>query len=230
MIAKQMSEFTTIMARDGHEFRAWLAPPPARPRSAIVVVQEVFGVNSHVRVVADGYAAEGYVVIAPCLFDRVRRGIELGYSAADMQEGMGYVAQLKAEQTLADMAAAIAVVNHAGRVGVVGYCWGGTIAYVAACDLPIACAVAYYGGSITKQLHKHPKCPVMYHFGELDTHIPVSDIDAIKAADPRGQFYMYSAGHGFNCNQRGSYDAASAALARERSLAFFAKNLARPEG
>jgi carboxymethylenebutenolidase len=193
-------------------------------------VQEIFGVNSHVRAVADGYAAEGYVVIAPCLFDRVRRGIELGYSAADMQEGMGYVAQLKAEQTLADMAAAIAVVKHAGRVGVVGYCWGGTIAYVAACDLPIACAVAYYGGSITKQLHKHPKCPVMYHFGELDTHIPVSDIDAIKAADPQGQFYMYPAGHGFNCNQRGSYDAASAALARERSLAFFAKNLARSEG
>jgi carboxymethylenebutenolidase len=218
------------MARDGHEFRAWLAPPPARPRGAIVVVQEIFGVNSHVRAVADGYAAEGYVVIAPCLFDRVRRGIELGYSAADMQEGMGYVAQLQAEQTLADMAAAIAVVKHAGRVGVVGYCWGGTIAYLAACDLPIACAVAYYGGSITKQLHKHPKCPVMYHFGELDTHIPVSDIDAIKAADPQGQFYMYPAGHGFNCNQRGSYDAASAALARERSLAFFAKNLARSEG
>jgi carboxymethylenebutenolidase len=224
-----MSEFTTLMARDGHEFQAWLAPPPGRPRGAIVVVQEVFGVNSHIRAVTDGYAAEGYVAIAPCLFDRVRRGIELGYSPAEMQEGQGYVKQLKEEQTRADMAAAIAVVKNSGRVGVVGYCWGGTISYVAACDLPIACAVAYYGGSITKQLHKHPKCPVMYHFGELDKHIPASDIDQIRAADPKGQFFLYPAGHGFNCDQRDSYDAASAKLARERSLAFFAKHLAHAE-
>jgi carboxymethylenebutenolidase len=221
-----MSEFTTLMARDGHEFRAWLAPPPGRPRGAIVVVQEIFGVNSHIRAVTDGYAAEGYVAIAPCLFDRVRRGIELGYSPAEFQEGQGYVKQLQEEQTRADMAAAIAVVKNSGRVGVVGYCWGGAIAYVAACDLPIACAVAYYGGSITKQLHKHPKCPVMYHFGELDQHIPASAIEAIRAVDPKGQFFLYSAGHGFNCDQRESYDAASAKLARERSLAFFAKHLA----
>jgi carboxymethylenebutenolidase len=224
-----MSEFTTIMARDGHEFQTWLAAPPARPRAAIVVVQEIFGVNSHIRAVTDGYAAAGYVAIAPALFDRVRRGIELGYSAADMQEGQGYVKQLQRGQTLADLSAAIAVVKHAGRVGVVGYCWGGTIAYVAACELPIACAVAYYGGSITKELAKHPKCPVMYHFGELDKHIPASDIAKIKAAHPQGEFHMYPAEHGFNCEQRESYDAASARLARERSLAFFAKHVARAE-
>ena len=229
MVAKHTSEFTTIMARDGHEFRAWLGPAPGRPKGAIVVVQEIFGVNSHIRAVADGYAAAGYVVIAPCLFDRVRRGIELGYTAADMQEGRGYVAQLKPEQTQADMAAAIAVVRHAGRVGVVGYCWGGTIAYLAACDLPIACAVVNYGGAIVKQLPKHPKCPVMYHFGEKDQHIPLTDIDKIKAADPKGEFYLYPADHGFNCEQRGSYDAPSAQLARERSLAFFAKNLTHAE-
>jgi carboxymethylenebutenolidase len=224
-----MSEFTMIMARDGHEFQTWLAAPPARPRAAIVVVQEIFGVNSHIRAVTDGYAAAGYVAIAPALFDRVRRGIELGYSAADMQEGQGYVKQLQRGQTLADLSAAIAVVKHAGRVGVVGYCWGGTIAYMAACELPIACAVAYYGGSITKELAKHPKCPVMYHFGELDKHIPASDIAKIKAAHPRGEFHTYPAEHGFNCEQRESYDAASARLARERSLAFFAKHLARAE-
>jgi len=222
-----MSEFTTIMARDGHEFQTWLAPPPGRPRGAIVVVQEIFGVNSHIRAVTDGYAAAGYVAIAPALFDRLRRGIELGYSAADMQEGQGYVKQLQREQTLADLSAAIAVVKHAGRVGVVGYCWGGTIAYVAACNLPIACAVAYYGGSITKELEKHPQCPLMYHFGELDTHIPASDIAKIKAAHPQGEFHTYPAAHGFNCEQRESYDAASAKLARERSLAFFAKHVAR---
>lgn len=224
-----MSEFTTIMARDGHEFRAWLAPPPGRPRGAIVVVQEVFGVNSHIRSVTDGYAADGYVAIAPCLFDRVRRGIELGYSPAQMQEGQGYVKQLQREQILADLAAAVAVVKHAGRVGVVGYCWGGKIAYVAACDLAIACAVAYYGGGITTELQKHPQCPVMYHFGERDTHIPASDVAKIKAAHPQGEFHLYAAGHGFNCDQRASYDPASAALARERSVAFFAQHVARSE-
>jgi carboxymethylenebutenolidase len=224
-----MSEFTTIMARDGHEFQTWLAAPPARPRAAIVVVQEIFGVNSHIRAVTDGYAAAGYVAIAPALFDRVRRGIELGYSTADMQEGQGYVKQLQRGQTLADLSAAIAVVKHAGRVGVVGYCWGGTIAYVAACELPIACAVAYYGASITKELEKQPKCPTMYHFGELDKHITASDIAKIKAAHPQGEFHTYPADHGFNCEQRASYDAASAQLARERSLAFFAKHVARAE-
>jgi carboxymethylenebutenolidase len=229
MRLERMSEFTTIMARDGHEFQTWLAAPPGKPRGAIVVVQEIFGVNSHIRKVTDGYAADGYVAIAPALFDRVRRGIELGYCDADMQEGRGYVKQLKREQVLADLSAAIAVVKHAGRVGVVGYCWGGTIAYVAACELPIACAVSYYGGSTTQELDKHPKCPVMYHFGELDQHIPASDIAKIKAADPRGEFYTYPAEHGFNCEQRASYDAPSAKLARERSGAFFAKRLAHAE-
>jgi carboxymethylenebutenolidase len=146
-----------------------------------------------------------------------------------MQEGRGYVKQLKREQIIADLSAAIAVVRHAGRVGVVGYCWGGTIAYVAACELPIACAVSYYGGSTTQELDKRPKCPVMYHFGELDKHIPASDIARIKAADPQGEFFMYPAGHGFNCEQRDSYDAASAKLARGRSVAFFAKHLAHAE-
>jgi carboxymethylenebutenolidase len=224
-----MSESTTIMARDGHEFQTWLAAPPGRARGAIVVVQEIFGVNSHIRAVTDGYAADGYVAIAPAFFDRVRRGIELGYSAPDMQEGRGYVKQLQRAAILADLSAAIAVVRHAGRVGVVGYCWGGTIAYVAACDLPIACAVAYYGSGITNELEKHPNCPVMYHFGELDKHIPASDIAKIKVADPQGEFYDYHAGHGFNCEQRESYDAASAQLARTRSLAFFAKHVARAE-
>lgn len=224
-----MSEFTTIMARDGHEFQAWIAAPPGRPRGAIVVVQEIFGVNGHIRAVTDGYAKEGYTAIAPCLFDRVRRGIELGYSPESMQEGRGYVAQLKQEQVLADLAAAIAVVRNSGRVGVVGYCWGGKIAYVAACNLSIACAVVYYGGSITQELAKQPKCPVMYHFGELDKHITPSDIAKIQAAHPKGEFYLYPADHGFNCDQRGSYDPASAALARERSLAFFAKYVAHAE-
>ncbi len=221
-----MSEFTTIMARDGHEFRAWLAAPPGTPRGAIVVIQEIFGVNSHIRSVTDGYASEGYVAIAPSLFDRVRKGIELGYEQKDMQEGFGYVQQLKREQTLADVSAAIAIVKHAGRVGVVGYCWGGRMTYVSACELPIACAVAYYGGGIAQELEKKPKCPIMFHFGERDTHIPLSDVEKIKAAVPQGIFHVYpGAEHGFNCDQRSSYNPQAASLARERSLAFFAQHL-----
>jgi carboxymethylenebutenolidase len=221
-----MAEFTTIMARDGHELRCWLAAPPGKARGAIVVVQEIFGVNSHIRGVTDGYAAEGYVAIAPSLFDRVRKGIELGYQPSDMQEGFGYVQQLKPEQTLLDLSAAIAVVKHAGRVGMVGYCWGGKMSYVSACELPLACAVAYYGGSIASSLDKKPKCPVMYHFGELDKHIPQSDVEKIRAANPQGIFHIYQgADHGFNCDQRGSYNPQAAALARERSLAFFNEHL-----
>src|ERR1700760_338582 len=125
-----MSEFTTLMARDGHEFSAWLAAPAGKPRGAVVVLQEIFGVNAHIRAVTDSYAAEGYVAIAPALFDRVKRGVQLGYDANTMKEGMGFVQQLVPEKTLADIAACIAVVKHAGRVGTVGFCWGGKMSYV----------------------------------------------------------------------------------------------------
>src|ERR1700757_1826236 len=141
----RMGEYSTIMARDGHEFQAWLAAPAGRPRGAVVVIQEIFGVNGHIRKVADEYAAEGYTAIAPCLFDRVRRGIELGYSAPEAQEGSGYVKQLTTEVAQRDIAAALAVVRHSGRAASVGFCWGGTLSYLAACQLPLACAVVYYG-------------------------------------------------------------------------------------
>ncbi|MGH8148506.1 MAG: dienelactone hydrolase family protein [Steroidobacteraceae bacterium] len=226
-----MSEFTTIMARDGHELRAWLAAPPGKPRGAVVVLQEIFGVNSHIRSVTDGYAAEGYVAIAPSLFDRVRKGLELGYTQQDAQEGFGYVQQLEPQQTLLDISAAIAVVRHAGLVGMVGYCWGGRTSYLCACELPLACAVAYYGGGITQCLAQKPKCPMLFHFGELDTHIPLAEVEKIKAAYPEGIFHVYAgAGHGFNCDQRSSYHPQAATLARERTLAFFARYLAPAAG
>jgi carboxymethylenebutenolidase len=217
-----MGDFTTLMARDGHEFGAYLAKPAGAAKGAVVVVQEIFGVNKHIRAVTDGYAAAGYLAIAPCLFDRIRRGIELQYTPADLQEGVGYMLQIKPAQFLADLTASLNVVKHAGRVGIVGYCWGGTLAYVAACELPVSCAVAYYGGSILKYLDKAPKKPVMYHFGEKDSHIPLEAIEQIKAVDTQGIFHMYPAGHGFNCTDRADYDPASAKLALERSLAFLA--------
>jgi carboxymethylenebutenolidase len=222
-----MGEFTTLMARDGHEFNAWLAAPSGPVRGALVIAQEIFGVNRHIRSVADGFAADGYVTIAPCLFDRIRRGIELGYSEAEVQQGRGYRLQIPKEKTLLDLTACINVIKRSGRVSIVGYCWGGTLAYIAACELPVFCAVSYYGGQIKDHLDKSPRRPVMYHFGEKDPHIPLSDIDKIRAADPNGIFHLYPADHGFNCDERGTYDAASATLARERTLQFLNAQMER---
>lgn len=220
-----MGEPTTLMARDGHEFQAYLAAAPGRPRGAVVVIQEIFGVNRHIRSVTDSFAAAGYTAIAPAFFDRIRRGIELGYSPSDRDEGRGYMQQLKPEQTLKDLAAAVAVVRHSGRVATVGYCWGGALSYRAACELPIACAVVYYGKP--QDIGKKPKCPVMYHFGTDDKSIPLDEIERLRAAHPEGIFHLYDgAGHGFNCDQRATYDAAAAALARSRTLEFLASRLA----
>jgi carboxymethylenebutenolidase len=221
-----MGEFTTIMARDGHEFQAWLAAAPGRPRGALLVIQEIFGINNHIRTVTDRFAAEGYTAIAPSLFDRVRRGIELGYTPADMQEGSGYVKQLDPEATRRDLAAALAVVKHSGRAGAVGYCWGGSLAYLAAGQLPLACAVVYYG-RVVSYLDQKPRCPVMYHYGTEDKSIPLADVERIRAAFPQAPVYTYDgAGHGFNCEVRASYDPQAAALARTRTLEFFARYVA----
>jgi carboxymethylenebutenolidase len=222
-----VGEFTTLMARDGHEFNAWLSAPKGAARGAVVIAQEIFGVNHHIRGVADDYAAQGYVTIAPCLYDRVRRGIELGYSEEETKEGRGYRLQIPQEKTLLDLSASINVIRHAGRVAVVGYCWGGTLAYLAACKLPVACAVSYYGGQIKDQLDKSPRKRVMYHFGEMDPYIPNTDIEKIRTADPNGLFHLYPADHGFNCDERKNYDAASAALARTRTLEFLVEILER---
>ncbi|MGH8140227.1 MAG: dienelactone hydrolase family protein [Steroidobacteraceae bacterium] len=224
-----MGEFTTIMARDRHEFQAYLAAAPGKPRGAVMVIHEIFGINSHIRAVTDGFAADGYTTIAPALFDRVRRGIELGYSQPEVQEGRGYVQQLKLDDTLKDLSAALAVVRRSGRVGTVGYCWGGALSYVAACELPLACAIVYYG-KVADHLDRKPRCPVMYHFGTRDQSIPPSDVQKIKAAHVPGIFHEYAAGHGFNCDQRASYDPEAAALARRRTLEFLARQVAGEEG
>jgi len=220
-----MGDYTTLMARDGHEFQAWLAAPQGAARGAVVVLQEIFGLNSHIRAVTDGFAADGYLAIAPALFDRVRRDLQLGYTAEDVEQGRGTMRQLDQAKVSLDVLSALNVVKHAGRVAAVGYCWGGTQAFLAACDQPVSCAVAYYGTAIANNLHKHPRAPVMYHFGERDKSIPPDAIVRIREADPSGQVFVYPADHGFNCDQRASYDAESARLARERTLAFLAQYL-----
>lgn len=224
-MTEKIGEFTRLMARDGHQFDAWLVPAASAPRGAIVVLQEIFGVNSHIRAVANDFAAEGYVAIAPSLFDRVRRNVELDYSPKSIEQGRGYVMQLKEADILADLTACINVVRRNGPVGVVGYCWGGTIAYLAACELPIRAAVSYYGTRTVQYLDRKPRVPVQYHFGEKDQTIPPENIEKIRAAHPEGEFHIYPADHGFNCDQRASYHAESARLARERTLAFFARYL-----
>lgn len=224
-----MGDFTRIMARDGHEFDVWMAPPQGAPRGAVVVAQEIFGVNAHIRAVTDGFAQQGYLAIAPSLFDRVRRNVELGYDADAVQQGRGYVLQIPEAKLLLDLQATINVVKHGGRVGIVGYCWGGTVAHLAACELPVACAVAYYGTRIVENLARRPRVPVMYHFGSRDSSIPPEAVERIRASDPGGTFHVYDADHGFNCDHRAAYDADAAKLARERTLAFLAANLGGPE-
>jgi carboxymethylenebutenolidase len=220
-----MGEFTRLMARDGHEFDAWLAAPSGTPRGAVLVLQEIFGVNAHIQAVTDGFAAAGYVSIAPSLFDRARPGVQMGYTPEDVQLGRGYVLQLQEDGLLRDMLACINVVRHAGAVAAVGYCWGGSLAYLAACELPVACAVSYYGTRTVQMLDRKPRVPVQYHFGAQDKTIPPENIAKIRAADPHGDVHVYDADHGFSCDQRASWNASAAELARERTLAFIERHL-----
>lgn len=226
-----MGTFTTLTAADGFSFPAYVAPPAGAPRGAVVVLQEIFGVNAHIRAVADGYAAAGYLAVAPSTFHRVKPGVELGYEEADMNEGFGYkmaVEALPAPGVMADIQAAIDHAAQAGKVGIVGYCWGGLLTWRAACTLSgLAAAVPYYGGGMTtpEETARQPRVPVLAHFGEQDRWIPLDTVQAFQAAQPGVEVQVYAAHHGFNCDHRGAWDAAAAALARERTLAFFARHV-----
>ncbi len=221
-----MGENVALIAGDGHELAAYVARPAGQPKAGLVIVQEIFGVNVHIRGVADAYAADGYLAVAPALFDRIRPGIELGYSSEEVTEGRALRPQIAWNAALHDIAASIELAREGGKVGVVGYCWGGTIAWLAATRLKPAAAVGYYGGHIHEFAEEQSSCPVMLHFGAEDAGIPLENVEAVRAAQPDAEIYLYpGAGHGFNCEMRGSYHAESAALARERTLAFLAKNL-----
>jgi carboxymethylenebutenolidase len=207
-----------LTASDGHRLSAYVAEPAGKPRGGVVVIQEIFGVTRHIRAVADQYAAAGFSSVAPAFFDRVERNVEVPYT--DVARGFGYMQKLGNEHVMLDLQAAIENVAAAGNVAVVGYCWGGTMAYLAAARLKIAAAVAYYGGGINGHLAEKPRCPIMFHFGEHDTHIPIAAVEQIRAQLPGSQVFLYPAGHGFNCTDRGSFDAACAKLALDRSLEF----------
>jgi carboxymethylenebutenolidase len=223
-----MGETIILRAADGFGTTAYVARPRGKAKGALVVIQEIFGVNRHMRGVADGFARDGYVAIVPALFDRIRPGIQLGYADADIQRGIGLKQASPTEAALLDIAAARDAVKSAGKVGVVGYCWGGFLTWVACTRLKgFAAGVSYYGGGIGGVAAEKPGCPVQFHFGEKDHAIPMTDVAKVGAAGHRRvEVHVYPAGHGFNCDERGSFDAASARQARARAIAFFAAHVA----
>jgi carboxymethylenebutenolidase len=226
-----MGNFIDLKSADGFGFPAYVAEPAGKPRGAVVVLQEIFGVNSHIRQVADGYAADGYLAVAPSTFHRVKQGVELGYTPEDVSAGAALKAAVEALPALGvlqDVQAAIKHAARAGKVGIVGYCWGGLLTWRAACLLEgLAAAAPYYGGGMTTPAESalKPKVPVMAHFGEQDTHIPLEGVRAFEQAHPEVEVHVYAAHHGFNCDQRGSWNAGAAATARERTLDHFRRHL-----
>jgi len=225
-----MGKMIELTASDGHKLGAYRADPAGenagKPRGGIVVIQEIFGVNSHVKSLADGFAADGYLAIAPAMFDRVEKNFDVGYQPEDMARGRDVRAKVPNDAALKDAEAAIKAASSGGKVGIVGYCWGGTIAWLAAGKLSgITCSVPYYGGGILADAELAPKVPVMGHFGDKDAHIPVDGVKKLAAKYPQQQIFIYAADHGFNCDQRGSYNAPAAKQARGRTLDFLRKHV-----
>jgi len=222
-----MGQTITLKAKDGFSFDAYRADPIGKPRGAIVVIQEIFGVNHHIKNVTDRYAALGFVAIAPAVFDRAEKHFDVGYDQPSMEKGRGARGKVTNEQLLMDTQAAIDAVKSAGKVGIIGYCMGGTVAFLSACRLDgLSAAVGYYGGGVAAAAEEKPRVPTMLHFGEQDQSIPMTDVDKIKKARPETPIFVYSgAGHGFHCDERASFNAEAAQVAACRSQEFFAKNI-----
>ena len=222
-----MSDYVKLQASDGQQFNAYVASPAGKPIGALVVLQEIFGVNAQIRSVADAYATDGFLTVAPALFDRIEPGVELGYEGADLQKALSFTPRINVEKSLLDVAAALdyAAASSGRKAGIIGYCFGGTLAWVAAARLHPAAAVGYYGGRIGSYASETLVAPVMLHFGSKDAHIPAAEVERVHLAHPEVEIHWYDAGHGFNRDANASYEPASARLARERSLAFFKKYL-----
>jgi carboxymethylenebutenolidase len=223
-----MSETIKLKSADGHDFDAYVARPAGAPLAGLVVIQEIFGVNQHIRDVADSYANDGFLAVAPALFDRVERGVELAYVGPDAQKGMAILQSLDNTKALEDVDAALQYVcaQTGKKSGVIGYCLGGLLAWLSATRLHPDAAVGYYAGRIGNFASETPAVPVQLHFGKLDTHIPAEQVDKVRDAHPEVEIHWYeNAGHGFSCDMRASYNPEAAALARSRALAFLKKHL-----
>ena len=226
-----MGSTITLTAADGTSIPAYLATPVGAPKGGLVVLQEIFGVNAHIRAVVDGFAADGYLVVAPATFQRVQAGVELGYTKDDIAAGAALKAQVEALPSpgvMQDVQAAVDYAAPAGKVAVMGYCWGGWLSWRAAEQVKgLAAAVPYYGGGMTTptEAARVPACPVLAHFGEQDHAIPVDTVHAFAKAQPGVEVQIYPAHHGFNCDHRAAYNAEAAALARQRTLAFLKQHV-----
>lgn len=219
---------TRLIAADGHEFGTYEVHPDGAG-AAVVIVQEIFGVNPHIRSVVDRYAALGYHTIAPALFDRVEPGVELDYDQPGIERGRELAGRIKWEPAMADIAAAVAHVAPTGPVAVIGYCFGGSLAWRSAHELPVAAAVGYYGGQVRELVDLAPGAPTMLHFGELDHAIPLADVEAIATAHPEVPVHVYAgAQHGFSCDARGSWEPISATIALGRTVEFLVAHGVHP--
>ena len=222
-----MGQTITLTAKDGHKPTAYEAKPSGKARGGLVMIQEIFGVNNHMKRTADTYAAAGYHVVTPGFFDRVGKDIQLGYGEADIAKGREIRGKLNWDQILADVQAGIDAVKGSGKLGIIGYCFGGSVAWLGATRFKdFSASVCFYGGNIAQFSEEKPNCPVQMHFGETDHAIPLSDVGKIRANQgAKVEIQVYPAGHGFNCDERGSYHEPSAALARDRALAFLKQNV-----
>jgi carboxymethylenebutenolidase len=222
-----MSDVIVLTSTDDHQFDVYEAQPDGGAKGTIVVIQEIFGVNAHIREVAQGFAAMGYRALAPALFDRVERQVSLGYSGADMMQGVELArGKLQREDALMDLQTTIAAAAMTGPVGVVGYCFGGLLAWLAACQLEqLSCAVSYYGGGVASEMSQTPTVPVMFHFAGEDAHISMADVAVVEKAQPNAPLFVYEADHGFNCNHRASFNEPAAVLALSRTHEFFDAHL-----
>jgi len=222
-----MAEDILLKSKAG-DIAAYLATPKGTPKGGVVVIQEIFGVNHHIRAVTDKFAADGYIALAPRFFDHIKKNIELGYTPDTIAEGRTYVMTPGfTDKAVQDVEAAIAELKKRGarKVAVTGYCWGGTIAWLAATRLKPDAVSAYYGGGIHGTKNEKPTVPTQMHFGDKDMHIPMTHVNELRKLHPDVQVFDYPADHGFHCDERGSYDAAASKQAMARTLEFFGKHV-----
>jgi carboxymethylenebutenolidase len=218
----------TLTAADGFRLGAYRADPRAAARAGIVVVQEIFGVNHHIRSVCDRVAAAGYRALAPQLFDRLVPNFESGYSEAEVARAREFPPKLDWAKVVLDTAAAVGALKREGPVAIMGFCMGGTVSFLAATRLDgLAAAVCYYGGQIIRHADNAPRCPTQMHFGEKDASIPLTDVETIRQKRPECEIHVYpGAGHAFSNDERANYEPNSARIAWERSLGFLARAFA----
>ena len=220
-----MGEFLELKSADNNNFSAYISQPLEKPIAGLVIVQEIFGVNTHIKEITDLYASKGYLTIAPALFDRIESNIELEYDEEGVNKGRK-LKELCDKDALKDIDASISVVSSAGNVGIIGYCWGGSLSWRMACQSNnLSASVCYYGGDIPRLKTFEPKCSVLTHFGELDQGIPIDSVEVFKSIKPEVLTYTYPADHGFNCDHRKQYSKISAKVALDRTLKFLKSNL-----